>query len=105
MQSVRLRDQWEEEKLRYRTLRAIYDRTMGRFDQVVTGPELKRFLDVKYEDLFRVVHFLEHHAFLRYLGAGPRVSLTEKGLHYIEEEAGKRRSLRLDDTLQRGPKH
>lgn len=90
----RVRDQWGEEQLRYRILKAIYDRTGGRCERVVTGSEIGAYLDLRYEDLFRVVHFLEHHSFLQYLGAGPRVCLTGKGLRYIEEVAGKRKSIR-----------
>lgn len=88
---------WSEEQLRYRILRTVYERSGGRCEGIVTGSEIGMLLDLRYEDLFRVIHFLEHHRYIEYLGIGPRVCITEKGIRYIETVALRRRSVRDED--------
>ncbi len=90
--------EWSEEQLRYRVLRAVYDKGGARCERTVTGTTIGADLDLRYEDLFRVIHFLEFNGFLDYLGAGPRVCITPKGVHYVAEAAGRRKSLRSDDV-------
>jgi len=88
---------WREERLRYNILRVVYDLAGARCDKVVTGSEIGSLLDLRYEDLFRIIHFLENHAYLTYLGPGPRVCITDRGIRYIEQLALRRRSLRNSD--------
>jgi hypothetical protein len=92
--------EWGEERLRYSILETVYHRAGGSCEQVVTGAEIGATLGLRYEDLFRVIHFLEHHGYLTYLGSGPRVCITDKGLRYIEEFAARRRSVRTDGPLR-----
>ena len=89
------RPDWGEERLRYKVLSTVYDRAGASCERTVTGTEIGSILDLRYEDMFRVIHFLESHGYLKYLDAGPRVCLTPNGLRYIEELAGRRRSIRL----------
>lgn len=88
------RADWDEERLRYHVLSAIYERAGASCERTVTGTEIGAVLNLKFEDLFRVIHFLEVKGYLKYLDAGPRVCITAAGLRYIEELAGRRRSLR-----------
>ena len=90
------RPDWDEERLRYAVLSTIYERAGASCEQTVTGTDIGAALNLRFEDLFRVVHFLEFHGFLKYLDAGPRVCITDKGLRYVEELAGRRRSIRTD---------
>lgn len=89
-----IRPEWGEQRLRYSILRAVYDRTEGRVDRPVTGSEIGAMLNLRYEDLYRVVHFLEYNGYLAYLGSGPRVSITDQGVRYIEDLADRRRTIR-----------
>lgn len=97
------RPEWSEERLRYNVLSTIYERTGASCETTITGTEVGALLQLKYEDLFRVIHFLEFNGYLKYLDSGPRVCITFKGLRYIEELAGRRRSLR--EPLRRSTAH
>jgi hypothetical protein len=92
-----MRAEWGEEQLRFQVLRAVYDRGAKDCGDAVAGAQIGAALNVRYEDLFRVIHFLEYHGYLQYLGAGPRVCITPKGLHYIEEGADRRQTVRTPD--------
>jgi hypothetical protein len=85
---------WSEEQLRYRVLRWVYERAGGTCTTCVTGEEIGSSLGLCYEDLFRVVYFLESRHFLFRMDAGFRLCVTPKGIRYIERVAGRRRSLR-----------
>jgi hypothetical protein len=91
--------EWGEERLRYRILKTVYDRAGAQCEKTVTGSEIGAALDLRYEDLFRVVHFLEHNGYLIYLGAGPRVCISGKGIGYIEKAAARRRSVRSAERV------
>jgi hypothetical protein len=86
--------EWSEERLRYRILRTIYDRTGADCVTSMTATEIGTYLSVGYEDLFRVIHFLAEHQFLFPIAEGPRVCITPKGIRYIEKAAGRRMTLR-----------
>ncbi|MQA92433.1 MAG: hypothetical protein GEU90_19770 [Gemmatimonas sp.] len=90
---------WGEEQLRYTILQAVYDRAGRCCENIVTGAEVGGALNVRTEDLFRGIHFLEHNGYLNYLGSGPRICMTEKGLRYVEEQAARRRSIRSDGAF------
>ena len=87
-------ERWEE-RLRYDVLRAAYDRAGADCARSVSAAEIGAGLDVRHEDLFRIVYVLDSRHYLRCVGPGPRVCITERGIRYIEEEAGRRRTLRL----------
>lgn len=88
------RTEWDEERLRYAVLSTIYERAGASCERSVTGTQVGAALDLRYEDLFRIIHYLERNDYLKYLDAGPRVCITPRGLRYVEELAGRRRSLR-----------
>ncbi len=89
-----MRLEWREEQLRFRILRAVYDRAGADCEHAVSGTEIGTDLDLRFEELFRGIHFLEYHGYLNYLSVGPKVCLTAKGIAFIEEDAGRRRSVR-----------
>lgn len=88
---------WREERLRYRILHAVYGRAGIHCERTVTSSEIGAALDLRYEDLFRVLEFLRDQRYLEFLGPGPRVCITGRGIHYIEENAARRRSLRVPE--------
>jgi predicted transcriptional regulator len=104
--SERLREtprEWSEEQLRYQVLTTVYAHTGAHCEREVTGTMIGSELKLKYEDLFRIIHFLEYNGYLDYRGSGPRVCITEKGIRYLLESARRRRSIRsrgLDLRLQ-----
>jgi hypothetical protein len=92
-----LRGEWGEEQLRYRILRTVYDLTDGRCEASVTQTSIGAALDLRYEDLFRVVNFLSAHDYLATVGDGSNLCITRQGADYIETVAGRRRSVRRED--------
>ena len=85
---------WDEERLRYEVLSTIYELAGAVCQRAVTGTQIGAALDLRYEDLFRAIQYLEQRGFVKHLDSGPRVCITPKGLRYVEELAGRRRSLR-----------
>jgi hypothetical protein len=85
---------WQEERLRYEVLRFVYDHAGASCMHEVTGSQIGAALQLNYEELYRIVHFLENRGYLRYLGAGPRVCLSDDGIRYLEELAVRRRTVR-----------
>ena len=51
-------------------------------------------LGVWRQELFRVLDYLDRRGYITYHGAGPEVSITSKGIDYIQRPARRRRSLR-----------
>jgi hypothetical protein len=96
MEPGRRRDPAAElrERLRYRVLMEIYGRSGGRCETPVAGLLVGEALGLSREETFRTIHFLAHHGFLDYRGAGPRICITEKGIRFLERDAGRRRSVR-----------
>lgn len=86
--------EWRREQVRYRVLEWVYDRTGVNCDVAVTGTQIGAALGLSYEELYRVIHFLEDRGYLDYRGAGPTVCITAKGIRYLEVEARNRRSIR-----------
>lgn len=82
------------EKLRYQVLQWVYDHAGAACTVPVTGSQIGSALHLPYEELYRVIHYLEDRGYLVYLGAGPTVCITDKGIRYLEEEAGNRRTIR-----------
>lgn len=84
------------ERKRYEVLQRIYQRAEGDCALEMHAREVGTEMGLTPEETFQIVHFLESRGFLAYLGAGPRICITEKGVRYIEREAGRRRSIRDD---------
>lgn len=89
-----LRFEWRREQLRYRVLEWVYEHTGADCSVAVTGTQVGAALMLSYEELYRVIHFLEDRGYLNYRGAGPRVCITERGIRYLQVEARNRRSIR-----------
>jgi hypothetical protein len=85
---------WEEERLRYEILSFVHQHSGESCSEEVSGAQIGAALHLPYEDLYRVVHFLENQGYLVYLGAGPRVCLSEKGARYLRQNARRRRTVR-----------
>lgn len=86
--------EWRREQLRYQVLQWVYERTGADCSLPVTGTQVGAALRLPYEELYRVIHFLEDRGYLRYLGAGPTVCITDKGIRYLEVDSRKRQSIR-----------
>ena len=84
----------EREQTRFRMLQAVYERAGARCEVPVFGLELGAALGLPREETFRAIYELAHRGFLSYRGAGPKVGIAEKGIAYLEREAGRRRSVR-----------
>lgn len=93
---LRLRDPEAErqERRRYQVLEWIYEITGEDCDAVVHASQLGEALGISREEAFRIVEHLAYHGYLRYVGAGPQVCITEKGLRYLQTNAWRRRSVR-----------
>jgi hypothetical protein len=88
------RQAWREERLRYEVLEALYRKSQGESGRVMRVAEFGDGLRMWPEELFRGVEFLDRHGYLTYHGAGPEVSITPKGIDYLERTAARRRSIR-----------
>ncbi len=87
-------EHWREERQRYAVLQLMYERTGARCEVALTGPEIGAALGLTFEDLFRLTYWLEDRGYIIHLGTGPRTCLSPKGIRYIEELAGHRRTIR-----------
>lgn len=83
-----------EERMRFEVLAMVYRAAQGNADAVIRVSGFLQELGVWYEELFRVVEFLDRCGYLSYQGAGPLVRITPRGIRLIEGEAGARRSIR-----------
>jgi Mn-dependent DtxR family transcriptional regulator len=88
------RQAWREERLRYEVLKALYEKCQGQSGRVMRVAGFGECLGVWPEELFRGVEFLDRHGYVTYHGAGPEVSITSKGVEYLERKAARRRSIR-----------
>jgi hypothetical protein len=88
------RQSWRDERLRYEVLEKLYETSQGRPDRVLHVAGFAEGLGVWREELFRGVEFLDRHGYVTYHGAGPEVSITVKGVEYLERKAARRRSIR-----------
>jgi DNA-binding IclR family transcriptional regulator len=85
---------WSEERLRYRVLRLIYERSDGSYARSVTATEVGTELDLAYEDVFRVMDYLAERGYLFRLDDDSRVCITPRGMRYVEQTAGRRQTVR-----------
>jgi hypothetical protein len=88
------RQAWREEHMRYEVLEKLYETSEGQPDRVLHVAGFGEELGVWREELFRGVEFLDRHGYVTYHGAGPEVSITPKGVEYLERNAARRRSIR-----------
>lgn len=83
-----------EERLRYEILGLVFRRTGENCEVILTAAEIGAELNIRFEDLFRVIDYLNTRGYLTEAGAGPRVCITPDGIAYMTELAGRRRSIR-----------
>lgn len=83
-----------DERLRFAILRAVYEAVSFDSADEINASRFATALSVPLERVFAVVEFLSREGYLAYRGAGPRVSLTQRGIDYVEAESGRRGTLR-----------
>lgn len=83
---------WREERLRYDVLRRIHEHSAADA-AAVHAIQIQSECTIPFEQLCRVIVFLADHGYVDYLGAGPSVFITSKGIEYLES-ARRRRSVR-----------
>ncbi len=94
-QKIRSRNRDElHEHRRYIVLNRIYSGAGGGTGREVPVATLPEEVAISREEAYRIIEFLTRQGFIDYLGAGPRVALTEAGTKYIRKEAGRRRTVR-----------
>jgi hypothetical protein len=86
--------EWREEVLRYRVLRAVYERAGAKCHAVVTGSQIGAALGLGFDDLFRLTYWLDVNEYITCIDLDSRICITEKGIHYMEALAGRRRTIR-----------
>ena len=92
--SAAWRDRQSEETARYEFLLRLYQRATPDPQGVVHAGDIGYALGLSQVQTFAVVEFLADQGFVEYLGAGPRVRISARGIRYIELEAGSRRTIR-----------
>ena len=80
--------------MRFEVLSLLYQATEGGVERPLNVVKFTEDIGTWELELYRVVEWLDRRGFVRYLGAGPTVSLTERGVDYIEKEARRRKSIR-----------
>lgn len=88
------RQKRREERTRYEVLFMLYGACAAEAGCVLRVSDFAQGLGAWREELFRAVEFLDRAGYIVYHGAGPAVSITPKGIQYIEGAAGRRRSIR-----------
>ena len=88
------RDRKSEETARYEFLLRLYRSADQGPQAVVQAGDLGEELGMSRVQTFAVVEYLADQGFVEYLGAGPRVRISARGIRYIELEAGSRRTIR-----------
>lgn len=93
---VRERDpqQEERERVRFDILRGVYERSWTEGAPPVRALDIGLAMGLSREEIFRTVLDLTQRSYLSFCSAGPQVSITEKGAAYLENIAGRRRSIR-----------
>ena len=88
------RSRQSEESARYDFLVRLYQWSGVDPQRVVHAGDVGYDLGLSRVQTFAVVEFLAEQGFVEYLGAGPRVRISARGIRYIELEAGERRTIR-----------
>lgn len=81
------------ERLRYRVLEWLHQQVGRNCTEVVSAFGASEHLDVPREEIFAAAEYLARRHYINYIGAGPRICITEVGLQYLEN-AERRRSIR-----------
>jgi hypothetical protein len=84
----------QHEHRRYVVLDRIYSDARGGVGREVPIGNLPETIAISREEAYRIIEFLTRQGLVEYLGAGPRVALTEAGTKYISRGAGRRRTVR-----------
>jgi len=85
---------WREERVRFEVLAAVYEACGGRKGCALAASQLTERLGIRREQLFRALEFLDRNEYLTYHGAGPMVSIAQRGIDHIEHRSERRRSIR-----------
>ena len=83
-----------EERLRFEVLRGVYEVAEGDASMEVNASRFADVLSIPLEQVFAIVEFLSREGYLAYRGAGPRVSVTARGIDYVADDSGRRGTLR-----------
>lgn len=92
---MRSRDTEREarERVRYQVLEWLYQQVGGNCAEVVSAIGLSEHLDVTREEVFAATEYLARRQYIDYIGAGPRVCITDMGVQCLESTE-RRRSIR-----------
>ena len=80
--------------MRYEVLAAIHDGCAGKPDCALVVSAFTQDLGIWREELFRVLEFLDRKGYIIYHGVGPLVSITRRGIDYIERSTERRKTIR-----------
>ena len=86
--------QEERERVRFDILRSVYERNWREGAVPVRALDIGLAMGLSREELFRTVLDLTQRSYLSFCSAGPQVTITEKGVTFMETGAGRRRSIR-----------
>lgn len=90
------------ERARYSVLRELFARVGDDCSRALPGLSLGAKAALPPEETYRAIEYLAHHEYVSYQ-AGPSIAMTAKGLRYLAQEAGRRRSIR-DRTSRMHPR-
>lgn len=79
--------------MRYEVLDMLCSVSRGDPERPINCGSFAQEIGVWREEIFRVIDFLDRIGFVRYLGAGPLVSITARGIDYLERGAGRRKRI------------
>lgn len=86
--------QEERERLRFDILKNVYERHWSQGETPVRTLDIGLAMGLSREELLETVQELTQRSYLSFSSPGPQVSITEKGVAYMEGGAGQRRSIR-----------
>ncbi|CAN5738747.1 hypothetical protein BH23GEM6_BH23GEM6_07150 [soil metagenome] len=86
--------QKREERMRHEVLLMLCRVAEGETTQVVNAWSFSVDLGVWQAEVFRVIEWLERHGLVAYHGAGPAISITEKGVEYLNADWNRRGTIR-----------
>jgi hypothetical protein len=89
-------DGWRrrQERMRYEVLRMLHHASSANPDQRVDAWGFAQNLGVWDEEVWNTLVWLEQAGMVRIYRVGPVVSITLAGVHYIEEGANRRKTIR-----------
>ena len=87
-------EQERMEQRRYEVLAKLYLVTGADCANGITPQEMERQLDVSADAYLPIIEELARLGYLRHVGSGGAVAITEKGIQYMQTAAWRRRSIR-----------